>query len=207
MSNVPFAVVGGLALSALLSACEGGTCGKVLPCGGNVVGDWVIGGSCYDPTTLAVSGCPGYRVRSSGIKIRGSFSYGADQLYTRTLRYSGTQDIEIPVTCLSAGAQPTTCEQLDAQLQTAIATSNSPIGSAGCASSAGMCHCNVGYRDEPLVESGNYTVFTTTIYHSGSTSGVGGSYCVQGDVMHLVTIDSTVAGMMTISSDIVAHRR
>jgi hypothetical protein len=186
-----------LALTPMVSACGGssGSCGKVQPCGGDVVGNWRISGACLDSAALSMDigmACPGATINISLVNVSGSASFNADLTYTVTQSASFTAQETIPASCLTSGGLTLTCAQLDQQLQQQIAMDPSTFQSARCSGSS-SCTCTFTIAPQTSTDTGTYTTSGTTLSitsSDGSTSSNG--YCVQGNEFHIVQFDMTM---------------
>src|SRR3954464_2652712 len=88
-NSVVATVVLSAALGLTMLSCGGGSgsCGKVQPCGGNVVGTYSVGAACVDRAALNMEigmDCPGATATISGINVSGSGSFNADMTYSIT---------------------------------------------------------------------------------------------------------------------------
>jgi hypothetical protein len=205
-----------LALFALLLGCGGSsrstnlrpTCGQVQPCGGDVVGDWTIGASCQMGLHFDFSFCPNPTIDPSGLATTGTFSLTADFMYTAATNAAGSFDIDFPASCVPSGM---TCADLTATVQGMVAPNLGPgLQSVSCAGTT-ACVCTVFPIPSVTNESGTYTVsgnaITTTA--ASGTSITTFDYCVQGNTLHLVTLDPSMAGpggQPAVVYDVVAER-
>ena len=77
-------------MAALLAGCGGssdggggGSCGKVSPCGGSLVGTWTITASCESVSNFTVGAeCPGATIDESQITTSGTLVFNADMTFT-----------------------------------------------------------------------------------------------------------------------------
>jgi hypothetical protein len=204
-------VVFSAALASLAPACGGssGSCGKVQPCGGDVVGDYNISAACINNAAINMNigiDCPGATASAAGLSISGTASLNADLTYTRTQTISATVQMTIPPSCLTMDGITLTCAQLDQALQTLITDPTSPFQSARCAGSS-SCSCSFVLRPETQSDSGTYLTAGTALTWTSSTGSVDADqYCVQGNELHLPELDMTMA-MGTIQADTVLTKR
>lgn len=210
--------VAGLGLSA--AACDGssglgsggGTCGKVQPCGGNLVGQWKVGGSCVNQAAFSMQVgaafaefCPSATVDSPNFGASGTLAFNADMTYALMVTTTGSFKMNIPSSCL-AGA---TCAQLDAILKADPPPNTQSIACSG----SGTCVCTAVLAPMMANETGTYstagTVVTTTPASGASPDAV--EYCVQGTEGHFLSVDRTMnmgaMGQVTINQDIVATKQ
>src|SRR5262245_50667459 len=203
-----------VALAAMLSACgdEAGNCGKVQPCGGNVVGNYNVIAACTtDPTGGMDFGinCPEAVVVTPAISITGSASFNADLSYTLTRTVSATAPVTFPPSCLAqlTGGITLTCEQINQAVPLLIASMPGVIQAATCSGSGATCTCTVTLVPQTTSESGEYNTSGTTLTTIVDSTGTvyGGQYCVQGNALHYIQVDAAMP--MTIIADTVLTRR
>jgi hypothetical protein len=203
-------VVFSAALAPILSACGdgAGSCGKVQPCGGDVVGSYNISGACYNSASLempVIEGCPGATVAITSLGVTGSATFGADMTYSVSETITATASQTLPASCLTMNGLTLTCMQVD-QLAQQVLLSNPAIQSIRCAGSS-SCTCTFTLAPMTIAESGTYTTSGTTISLVDSAGGASSSeYCVQGNELHLISIDMTMP-MGTIEADTVLTKR
>jgi hypothetical protein len=185
------------------------SCGQVQPCGGSVVGNWKMLGGCIDGAALAediATNCPGATLTISNLQIAGTLGFNADLTYNAgSITESFTELETLPASCLGM-----TCAQLDAMLQTMLDPTNG-IQSASCSGDS-VCTCRVNVRINAMGESGTYSTAGNVLT---LTNGADGSidtpqYCVQADLLHVVTLSTTMMtpmGMARIDSDLVAQKQ
>jgi len=194
----------------VLSGCGSGSgsCGKVQPCGGDVVGNWTIAGSCANGASMSAgsTSCP-TATGTASTNASGTLSFAQDGSYMANVTLSGVATINYPQSCLTMSGVTITCTQLDQALQLQIAMTPGVFQSAHC-SGSGSCTCTLVLAPQTTNEMGTYTTAGTTLAASGMLGG--GPYCVQGNELHLISIDTTMPvgpmGQMVISSDIVATK-
>lgn len=206
------ATVLGLAQAAWLSGCGGdddggsSSCGKVMPCGGDIVGDWKISTACLDTSSeedFTDGVCPTATLTTSP-RITGSVNYSANSTYTRSTTTSGTVKVTLPASCLSQGGLTFTCEQV----QTLLGAELTQEGLEGtkCTSASGGCTCTASLASNTETETGTYTTSGSTVTHTASGSPLpdDSEYCVEGDTLHVISLDPN--DDTKILSDIVAKR-
>lgn len=209
------AIVAVLALGCGSGSGQSGTCGNVEPCGGNLVGTWKVNTACVNKAELMrqtassfSSFCPQYSVNNVDQTTSGSVSFGADSTYQMSAMIAGTYKLNLPVSCFNG----MNCAQASVTLQTYFTQNPDPaIQSVSCAGT-GTCVCAIVATPSSTNESGTYSTAGNTL----TTTPTGGApsdqdYCVQGNSLHLVSVDTTMnmgpMGMATIDSDIVATRQ
>ncbi len=193
----------------------GPTCGKVQPCGGDIVGTWKIAGACTNSSTLDLADfCPTATLDSGDISVTGTVVYKADRTYSAMATTSGSIKLRLPASCLKQSGITITCAQLGEGIRQDMMKNPDPsIQSASCADSGGTCVCTVVNKPANTNETGTYTVSGTTITDTptGSKTTDTTEYCVQGNNAHFMQVDMTMAmpmmGKVTVSADIVATRQ
>jgi hypothetical protein len=211
---------------SVLSACVGivvlgcggasgesrGTCGRIEPCGGDLVGSWKPAGSCFDPPTFlrqiaSVVGieCPSgemLSVQSSTLNRSISATFAADGTYSGLSQTTGMLAFDVPRACLASG----TCGDLDSAFAPLVQP-GVVFDTAACTGDT-MCTCTVTENlGDP--EGGTYTIagsmLETTSYTAGTVTQT--PYCVSGNLLHLVNVDPASAGPAAmITSDAMAER-
>ncbi len=171
-------------------------CGEVVPCGGDPTGTWVLTSSCLTPagqTELNNSNdCAGGSINFTNIDVDGTFTFNADGTYTSTgLTQTASVRLVLPSSCIGG----LSCDEAEAGLQ-----SSPEFVSVSCSGSS-TCTCNAALETAAQAETGQFTVTGNTLALSGS--GGGGSFCVEGTRLHLLSLSDT--GIVT--EDIVAVRQ
>ena len=194
------------------------SCGKVAPCGGDIVGTWKVVDTCTEGT-LASSGspiasCPSATAQVGNLSASGTATFNADMTYSVALSESASETIDVPMSCLSSGGTTVTCADLATSLGTALGGDDAGSTTATCATSGSSCNCTITVGGMTDNETGTYsisgdTVTTTPTAAPGTTvSTRGGSYCVQGSDLHLISMAMTgPAGPSMPSGDIVGVKQ
>lgn len=204
-------VVFSLALTPILAACGGGSgsCGKVSPCGGNVVGTYNVSAACFDEAALnmeIIADCPGASVKLSGFNVSGNSSFNADMTYSVNETIAVSASETIPASCLSMSGITLTCAQLDQAIQMLLTENPGTYQSAHCSGSS-SCTCTFTLAPQTTSESGTYTTSGTTITTTDSTGATSSSeYCVQGSELHMLQVDMTMA-MGKVQADLVMTKK
>jgi hypothetical protein len=206
--RVAMFVSGGLFLS-VFSSCGGGSCGKVQPCGGNVVGSWKASGSCVNSASFSSvlgMGCVG-TTGSAHLSVSGTVNYNADMTYAAALTESGTVSITLPPACRMQGAITLTCSQTDQQVKANLAASaNAAFETVSCSGSDASCTCRVTVTNLPMSDAGTFSTSGTMLTMTSGTT----DYCVTGNELHLISVDTTMPmgpmGQVVIASDVVLTR-
>jgi hypothetical protein len=206
----PFAIViiGSLALVVSTAGCGGGgsdSCGNVQPCGGAPVGAWHASSACANSASVNQSfleGLMGFcataSISSFSVHPTGTLTLNTDRTYWGDLALSTTVTANFPADCLMGA----TCADLNAAIQSAV---GGDLQSASCAGS-GSCACTMTAMTALATSAttpGTYATSGTTLTltdNPGSQNG--GPYCVQGNRLHLVDVDTSMP-MATITSDVV----
>jgi hypothetical protein len=186
-----------LAMTPILATCGGGSgsCGKTVPCGGVVVGNWNINSECVNSEVLtmeAAVSCPGATATISGIHVSGTASFNADLTYTMTTTASASAQETLPPSCLTTNGVTLTCAQLDQALQAAIAADPTSLQSAHCSGSS-TCTCSFTIPAQMSTTAGTYATAGTSITLSPAGGMVSSNeYCVKGNELHLLAINMTM---------------
>jgi len=208
--------LGIMALSAsILPACGGSgpaaSCGKVQPCGGNVVGDWNLVATCE--TTAAINAglanelmgtvCPTVTASNVSMSISGSLMFNADSTYSLSQQVGVAFDANIPASCSAA----LSCAMAEANLQAAIAAGD--VISGSCAGTPCVCHEVLATTEAEAgtyATAGNALTLTST---AGPVSSV--DYCIQGSTAHLMSVSMAMnmgtMGQFVINTDLVGQKQ
>jgi len=206
-------------LAPLLSACSSssGSCGKVQPCGGDIVGDYTITGTCVNNGTIAMQiaqylpGCPQLTANVSSLHVSGTQSFNADLTYSADEMVTASGQAMVPPSCLMSGGITLTCPELDLLLQQLISTNPGQLQSAHCTGGT-TCLCGFVLAPMHLLQTGTYTTSGTnlTLMASDGTYAAD-QYCVQKNELHLITVNTTMPigamGQVNIDSDTVETRK
>jgi hypothetical protein len=191
----------GFAIGVMLVGCSsnssgsGGNCGKVAPCGGDIVGTWKVVDSCADSAqaTTSTGSCPGETLQVASFSASGTITFNADMTYTDSLTESASATATAPTSCLSTGGIPVSCDRYAKFL--ADVTPADAGASTTCAVSGSTCSCHVILSGLVVHEMGTYSLsgntFSSTVSPSTAMGNAAG-YCVQGNTLH---ITSTLMGM------------
>jgi hypothetical protein len=187
-------------VAAVTTGCGGdggqtrGSCGKVEPCGGDVVGNWKAAGSCFDSAAvLAQLGnsvgieCPTgatMTMTSSTLNRTVSATFAAGGTYAGMSATNGTIAFDVPQACLGGR----TCAQLDSDLSPLIQP-GVVFDAARCTGDA-TCACSIT-QNLGKAESGTYTVSGSVLETTPSTASAATQtdFCVSGNLMHFINID------------------
>jgi hypothetical protein len=177
-------------------------CGEVLPCGGDIVGNWNVSDACIDPSQADTSQldmvkqtCPTFTYTTS-FDVSGTAEFTATT-YDVNLDAKAIVTMHFPKSCLS-GVSCNAIEQLLASYFGGTDSSFSCTGSTDC-------NCTLT-QAAPQMESGTYTTSVTevTMTPDGGGDASSSPYCVQGSTLHIVTLDSNDS--TKIAADIVGTK-
>jgi len=203
-----------LAAAGLLgSGCGGSnhhapppTCLEAPPCGGDVVGTWNFLGGCENlpevNTELQLS-CPGLAIRGFALSFTGQLTFNADSTYTTSNWHETVNATEtIPLTCVGLS----TCASLNMTVNDQTGTT--AISCSDIGTGTGTCNCRVAAVTNVASDVGTFTSYGTTLTMSGPQTAGDFSYCVQGDLLHLLSVGTTLdsTGQPVVVSDVVAQR-
>ena len=199
----------GLFIALGLAACsgdDGGSCGQILPCGGDLTGLWTIKTVCPNDLfaiggafeALGAVSCPQASAPVADAKITGTLNFHADGTYDDVETSTVTTTLAVPTSCVSPG---TSCAQFDEAL-----TRDPTVESGTCFPSKTGCTCRVvahGNVEAHGTASTSGTELTLTPF-SGTESST--EYCVSGTELHLVQRGGFALPGNHIASDVVATR-
>ncbi len=196
------------------SGTSGEDCGKVAPCGGDIVGTWKIVDSCADisSASLANSACPNETLSVNSISVSGSVTFTANMTYTVSASESASETLSVPMNCLSSGGVTVTCDDLATAANGLNKSDGGTTTMTTCTTSGSSCSCNITASGVSDDEMGTYTLSGNTFSTSptapaGATAGTG-SYCVQGNTLHITSTMMAMGGAMgTPASDLVATKQ
>jgi hypothetical protein len=197
-----------LAMAVSAAACGGvsngstggGTCGQIEPCGGNPEGTWKVTSSCANSAALMSAfteglggSCTGATISNVSVTSSGTLSVNSDMSYVIT----GTQNVKFTMTLPASCLNGETCADLTTELQ-------NDFPNASC-TGTGSCACALT-ENNSQDDSGTYTISGTQILISSAAQGPSTqSFCVQGNTLHLIEVDTTMnmgpMGMATIDDD------
>jgi hypothetical protein len=210
----------GLALALGVSSCgssgDGGSCGKVQPCGGDPTGTWDITLACLDSAIVASSfqdpQCPTATASLGQFTTTGVASFNADKSYSVTEMVSISLNVVLPPSCLAAIDTTATCAQVAQAILDADAASASPSFSTVSCVAVNGCRCSLAFAPMTMTDAGTWSTSGTNIDLMSTTSGNSSPpYCVAGNEIHVITLDMTMPmgpmGTVKIAGDLVATKR
>ena len=117
---------------------RGGTCGKVSPCGGSLVGTWTIAASCESISNFTGGAeCPGATLDESQIVTSGTMVFSADMTFTASATIGERAVSTWPCAC-AAGAG--SCDEYVSLIVPAP-----PDATTTCATAGSACNCTMVY--------------------------------------------------------------
>jgi hypothetical protein len=211
-------LAGAFVLSSSLLGCGGGSgsgggCGKVYPCGGNIVGTWKVASFCSVEDTTPPDFCPTATLATSTSKLTGGATYKADMTFSGMLTANLSVVVTYPNSCLTFNGVTLTCAQFEAAQKQALAMDpNSPIQSLTCAATGSSCKCTGVTGDMSTSAMGTYTTAGTKLTENQTGMAPDeSSYCVQGNTLHIVGLDMTMPmgmmGQFKITNDVVLTKQ
>jgi hypothetical protein len=203
-NSIPAAATLALALTG--AACGGSgasappNCLQALPCGGDVVGTWSFLGGCLDAaaqTAQLEEFCPGSRVNGYGLAISGTLTFSANFTYSTS---TWTQTFASSLTTMASCLGFPTC----ADASQAIDESSPVMTRQQVTTCTGTttCSCYTSGTATLSPDAGTWRTAGTTLDMLGASSMIT-DYCVEGDRLHLLTVDASGA----LLADLVAERR
>ncbi|MEY4547987.1 MAG: hypothetical protein RL685_4182 [Pseudomonadota bacterium] len=118
------------------------SCQAVMPCGGSVVGTWVVAGSCLPVSGMADVagfglGCTAAAVTGM-LEVSGTWTANPDGTFQDQTVTSGASQLEVPPECLNVSGTVTTCDRLGGAFQALGYASVNCVDAA----SGGGCTCS-----------------------------------------------------------------
>jgi hypothetical protein len=145
------------------------------PCGGAVLGTWVIDPRCEPSGQVqSANSCMGETLDFTRVLSQESWVFSADHSMTLTLSAAGPATIAIPDACLAARTPPVTCAD------SVVGTISFPGGKAGapsCHDAAGVCTCTLSVDAAPMSGNGTYETAGSTLTIALGTSSLVFDYC------------------------------
>jgi len=148
---------------------------------------------------------------TADVQFSGTATFGADMTYSENLTQSGSVTLILPPVCLMAGGITLTCAQFDQAFQQQFQMNPDPmIQSVKCTGAGSNCNCKLNVTPQPLNKSGTYATSGTTLVETPDGT-LSGDYCVQGNELHDIAVDTTMPmgsmGMVAIAGDIVSQKQ
>src|SRR5262245_52848350 len=139
-----------VALGAVVPACDdddGGSCGQVQPCGGDVVGNYNVSAACTSNPNLGDMAlgfdCPEATVDVTSISVSGSASFNDNATYTMMTTATASALVTFPPSCITplAGGLTLTCDQINEVIPLLLASMPGTVQSAHCTGDT-TCSCS-----------------------------------------------------------------
>jgi len=180
------------------------SCQAVTPCGGDVVGTWIVAGSCLPVSGMANVagfglGCAAASV-TGVLEVTGSWTANADGTFKDETVTSGDSQIGVPPECLNVSGTVTTCDRLGGAFQALgyadVSCANATNGS-GCTCAAtvqqagGLAMLTVSPRSSGTYTTANDVLTTST----GMDQQY--AYCVTGNTMLMTPQTTGPTGALT----------
>jgi hypothetical protein len=181
-------------------------CEAVEPCGGEVVGTWVVAGSCLPVSGMANMsgfglGCTEAPI-TGALEVTGTWAANADGTFTDGTTTTGDSQIELPPTCLTVSGTTTTCDRLGGALQSlgyASVTCVDAASGGGCTCAATVDQAGgLAVLAFGAPSSGTYTTANDVLTATGSSANVNAyAYCVSGNQMVMTPQATGTTGALT----------
>jgi hypothetical protein len=135
--------------------------------------------------------------------VSGSVQYSANGSFSGIENISFGLQMTLPSVCFEAGR---TCADLNDTYKQMMAT-DPTFSSVMCSMATAACVC-LFESDQRIEQAGTWTSSGTTL-SSTATNGQQSDdpYCVTGNELHLITLDTSTAGSSTIAGDAVYIRQ
>lgn len=204
-----FIILGFVAVVA--AGCEGdadgGSCGKVAACGGNIVADWSIEDICLEGAFETAFSCPTAKLDISGLSLTGTVSYKADGTYSAATTTGGTMKMTLPEACFSQGGVVADCAKIAAD-----ANEDKKFETVTCAAAGKGCSCTFALKTESGLETGTYVTAGNALTETSDGDSNVSGYCVKGNELHITDPSAlgmmpNMMGAMTASAGVVLKRK
>jgi hypothetical protein len=180
-------------------------CEAVQPCGGEVVGTWVVAGSCLPVSGMANMsgfglGCAEAPI-TGALEVTGTWAANANGTFTDQTNTTGDSQLELPPSCLTVSGTTTTCDRLGGALQAlgyAEVTCTDAASGGGCTCAAtadqtgGLAMLAFGAPSSGMYTTANNVLTTTS---AGTNNAY--SYCVSGNQMVMTPQATGTTGALT----------
>ena len=180
-------------------------CEAVAPCGGDVVGTWVVAGSCLPVSGVANMsgfglGCTEAPI-TGALEVTGTWAANANGTFTDGTTTTGDSQIELPPSCLSVSGTTTSCDRLGGALQVlgyALVECVNAASGGGCTCAAtvdqagGLAMVAFGPPS-----SGTYTTANNVLTASAGSAANAYAYCVSGNQMLMTPQATGTTGALT----------
>jgi hypothetical protein len=191
-------------------------CPAYSPCGGNIVGTWVIRDYC-------AQGDPGFGSKECDVtsweheRATGTMTFNADLTYSMDITSTVTFVLDAPLSCGSgsgggsfdeppdggASVSPSrapTCAEIEQGQQAYAAMNPNFAATVSCTGSNNRCACTRVSRPSTHMSKGSYSTRETKLSMNGSDHG---RYCVKGNELFLFEADPGSVASSSASSRLV----
>ncbi len=164
------------------------SCSSVEPCGGDVVGNWTVRGSCLTRTgeidiSMVGVGCNSAPITDSALAVRGTWTAEIDGTYRDELVWTGEETFTLAPACLEVAGTLTTCDRLNGPISTVSDYLGLAYAVVTCvADPVGGCTCTAEIEQDARGATGTYQATGNRVTTS---SGLVFAYCTDG---HTVTL-------------------
>jgi non-reducing end alpha-L-arabinofuranosidase len=167
------------------------SCDNVTACGGNAVGTWTVSSSCLkvsgqlDVQTVFGLTCPSGQVTGS-LQVTGTWTGNADGTFTDNTITTGTEQLSLPVECLTLSMAKVTCQRLADVMSGGYydTVTCTDAASGGCSCSATVKQSgSIGHTSTDPQKTGNYTTASNAITITQDNSSY--SYCAANNKLTL----------------------
>jgi hypothetical protein len=183
--------------------------GPVAPCGGNLIGTWLLQSSCVilsasDPTIPAT--CQGatafqsYTLTGAVTFATSSITSDTNESWMETLKYTTAcitslhaDSADYPNFPASPPASAASCSMIASIFADSMTTASCPYASAG----GGTCNCTLNFSANSQIQTDAYELVGTEQYVDDATDPNGDypvSFCVKGNT--LTTSQSSASGQV-----------
>lgn len=188
-----------LALSASFAACgdsnlervvDGGICGSLTDCGGDIVGTWTVSDWCLADTNAYFNSvlnpkCDG-SIKGTNSQVSGTYTYRKDGTADVDLGYGINFDAVFSATCVG-----TINDGRCATFAKEIAT---PSTQVACNRQGDTCACLVSTTEPLFKHSVDYQIHGKSLQQDGVES----PYCVQGNTLRILRTQGKLTGMLVL---------
>jgi len=193
-------------MAALLAGCGGssgdggGSCGKVSPCGGSLVGTWTITSSCESVSNFTDgTECPGATIDESQLVTSGTLVFNADMTFTVSGTIDGTRRFKVALACVAGVGS---CDDF-----ASLISPGPPEATTSCATAGSACNCTMVYvAPMASAQAGTYSTagnVLTLNLNSPGADAIALGYCVEGSTFHMSRTDAATGAVI---NDVVATK-
>jgi hypothetical protein len=196
--------MGGSGAGTLVVAPVEAACTAVEPCGGQVVGNWVVAGSCLPVSGMANMsgfglGCTQAPI-TGALQVTGTWAANADGTFTDGTTTKGDSKLELPASCLTVSGTTTTCDRLGGALQAlgyAEVTCTDAASGGGCSCAASVDQAGgLAIVSFGAAAKGTYTTADNMLTTAAGSSNAY-AYCVSGNQLVMTPQVTGTTGALT----------